>query len=406
MPVVILNLLRGDIGDNSLLFSKWSPTSMVIVTHFNSIVEDSDGTLISLDNSALDPMKHSTSSFKENFNPNNVDKYGGIALANGRSGRAGSENKVDKEGPVRINRKFNKTIKDRGDLFKYNRNASVSLSDSMNSMVELIFAQLSNKKGQGYANTKFPQIFYEYNRKFKHDIVSLFETRESLIDRKGEALGGLSSVVPTESLNKFSLNVKDWNKNVYSHIGTKKWGLLKEFSRVQKAQEWSNSNDLKYFMQSLMILKRIFEEIEHIVRQFIWGNFGAGRRLNALLDSSYEEILERVPSLSKVLIRGLKRICRIQWTICGSYYGLSRGIRGNLHIFQSSLWSVEENIKSSLSWAKQYARLPKAMPNIRQVWGSTYDKTGMRVDLKMDGSIKVDSSYATAGGVLRNDRGE
>lgn len=122
---------------------------MVIVTHFNPTVEDSDGTLISLDNSTLDPMKHSTSSFKENFNPNNVDKYGGIALANGRSGRAGSKNKVDKECPVRINRKLNKTIKDRGDQFKYNGNASVSLYDSMNSMVELIFAQFSNKKGQG-----------------------------------------------------------------------------------------------------------------------------------------------------------------------------------------------------------------------------------------------------------------
>ncbi|MBA0549094.1 hypothetical protein Golob_020150, partial [Gossypium lobatum] len=107
---------------------------------------------------------HSTSSFKENFNPNNVDKYGGIALANGRSGRVGSKNKVDKEGLVRINRKLNKTIKDRGDQFKYNGNASVSLSNSMNSM---------------YANTKFPQIFYKYNREFKHDIVSLFETRVS-----------------------------------------------------------------------------------------------------------------------------------------------------------------------------------------------------------------------------------
>lgn len=32
---------------------------------------------------------------------------------------------------------------------------------------------------QGYGNTKFPQIFNEYNREFKHDIVSLFETRVS-----------------------------------------------------------------------------------------------------------------------------------------------------------------------------------------------------------------------------------
>lgn len=31
---------------------------------------------------------------------------------------------------------------------------------------------------------------------------------------------------------------------------------------------------------------------------------------------------------------------------------------------------------------------------------------GMWVHLKMDGSIKVDSSYAAARGVLRNDRGE
>ncbi|MFQ6620222.1 hypothetical protein Gotur_000757 [Gossypium turneri] len=204
-------------------------------------LEDSDGTLISLDNSTLDLMKHSASCFKENFNPNNVDKYGGIALANGRSGRAGSKNKVDKEGPVQINRKLNKTIKDRGDQFKYNGNASVSLSDSMNSMVELISAQFSNKKGQGYANTKFPQIFYEYNREFKHDIVSLFETRVSggKVDKIIANLGfQYSHRVKAIRLSggvwvgwKDSVSVEDGLSSVVP-IGNIPWATIRDFNAL------------------------------------------------------------------------------------------------------------------------------------------------------------------------------
>ncbi|MBA0791156.1 hypothetical protein Gohar_015751 [Gossypium harknessii] len=334
MPVAILNLLRGDIGDNSFLFSKWSLTFMVIVTHFNSTVEDSDGTLISLDNSMLDLMKHSTSYFKENFNPNNVDKYGGIALANGRSGRAGSKNKIDKEGPVQINRKLNKTIKDRGDQFKYNGNASVSLSDSMNSMyshrvkaiglsggvwvgwkdsvsVEDGFSSvvptgnipwatirdfnallISNDKKEGcragigcplfdeflekanlhYLGFKglsftwhrratferldrvirnnawikgFPSCSATHLHRLKSDHRPLlFSLKPMILLPRGRPFRFLAKWVEhpnfsnfvrdkwffngnmAESLNKFSLNVKDWNKNVYGHIGTQKQSLL------------------------------------------------------------------------------------------------------------------------------------------------------------------------------------
>ncbi|MFQ6629301.1 hypothetical protein Gotur_007147, partial [Gossypium turneri] len=64
------------------------------------------------------------------------------------SGKAGPKNKIIKDGSVRINRKLNQTIKDRGDQFKLTRNTRVSSSDSLKSVVELINSQLSTEEGR------------------------------------------------------------------------------------------------------------------------------------------------------------------------------------------------------------------------------------------------------------------
>ncbi|MBA0730161.1 hypothetical protein Golax_022850, partial [Gossypium laxum] len=147
----------------------------------------------------------------------------------------------------------------------------------------------------------------------------------------------------------------------------------------------------KYFMQSLMIPKGIFEEIKRIIRQFIWGNLRVGRRLNTLLDSSYGETLEQemvtvngswnlelfrlwlpeeiIDQITSILtlnpLASQDRNCHnlvirgVEWLIFFGLVAWRIWKNKNLHIFQGSLWSVEENIKSSLSWAKQYVCLPK-----------------------------------------------
>ncbi|MBA0798445.1 hypothetical protein Gohar_009037, partial [Gossypium harknessii] len=86
--------------------------------------------------------------FKENFDPNKDDVSIRTIKAYSGSGKAGPKNKIIKDGSVRINRKLNQTIKDRGDQFKLTRNTRVSSSDSLKSVVELINSQLSTEEGR------------------------------------------------------------------------------------------------------------------------------------------------------------------------------------------------------------------------------------------------------------------
>nr|KJB72720.1 hypothetical protein B456_011G192700 [Gossypium raimondii] len=55
------------------------------------------------------------------------------------------KNRASKGGPICVRRKLNRTIRDHRDLFKLVVTSRISLSDSINSMVELINAQLNSE---------------------------------------------------------------------------------------------------------------------------------------------------------------------------------------------------------------------------------------------------------------------
>ncbi|MBA0645475.1 hypothetical protein Goklo_013574, partial [Gossypium klotzschianum] len=103
------NLHKGDLGFGT-------------ITHFNPIFEDFNSMNVTLDGAVLDPGK--------------------------RAGNSGPKNKCGKDGPVRIGQKLNRTIKYCRDMFKLVRIASISLSDSINSTVDLINPQLNNGVGK------------------------------------------------------------------------------------------------------------------------------------------------------------------------------------------------------------------------------------------------------------------
>lgn len=56
------------------------------VTHFNPTFEEAGRIMVTLDGATLDPMKHSTITFKQHFDPNKGDNLGGIVLSHDGSG--------------------------------------------------------------------------------------------------------------------------------------------------------------------------------------------------------------------------------------------------------------------------------------------------------------------------------
>ncbi|MFQ6642703.1 hypothetical protein Gotur_017700, partial [Gossypium turneri] len=68
-------------------------------------------------------------------------------------------------------------------------------------------------------------------------------------------------------------------------------------------------------------------------------------------------------------------------------------------------WSAEEIIKGSYSWAKQYASLPKINSIVKQKANVEHNWTNRWMQLRTDGSVKVDSSFAVVGGTLRDNHG-
>ncbi|KAK5786804.1 hypothetical protein PVK06_041450 [Gossypium arboreum] len=101
-------------------------------------------TTVELNNTVLDLGKHSAVTFKENSNLNVECLGGGDDPAQGNVGKfvlkgCGSN---DKGGSSRGGRKLNRAIKERGECFKL-VGTSKTLSESMNSIVELIGDQLN-----------------------------------------------------------------------------------------------------------------------------------------------------------------------------------------------------------------------------------------------------------------------
>ncbi|MFQ6644821.1 hypothetical protein Gotur_019321 [Gossypium turneri] len=78
----------------------------------------------------------------------------------------------------------------------------------------------------------------------------------------------------------------------------------------------------------------------------------------------------------------------------------------NLFTFQGTSWSACETVKSSYSWAKQYASLHKDGPHERQEAMLAVSLSNGWIRLNTDGAVKVNSRLAAAEGVLRDQNGE
>ncbi|MBA0682317.1 hypothetical protein Goari_024044 [Gossypium aridum] len=114
-----INSPKGDVVEGSHINSKCPSIQTLTTTHFNPTFKEDGGTMVTLNGSVLDLAKHSTMTFKENFEPSKDDVSSGTIKSYGGSGRAGC------------------------------------------------------------ANIKFPRIVCEYNKEYKPDIASLLETRVS-----------------------------------------------------------------------------------------------------------------------------------------------------------------------------------------------------------------------------------
>ncbi|KAH1129048.1 hypothetical protein J1N35_000426 [Gossypium stocksii] len=78
----------------------------------------------------------------------------------------------------------------------------------------------------------------------------------------------------------------------------------------------------------------------------------------------------------------------------------------NIIIFQRVPWNIEEIIKVSYNWTKQYASMPRGNSNVKQKMRAKTISTDSWMKLRTDGSVKKNSSYDVARGILRDNHGE
>ncbi|MBA0668472.1 hypothetical protein Goklo_001379 [Gossypium klotzschianum] len=123
LPVVFSNEATTIVGIIMSVETQCATTS-----HFNLTFERLMEFGILMSDDSLDPEKHSSVTFKENFSP----------ISGGK--------------------KIDKSLRGQGIQFNTTRRSRIPLSDSINSLVELISSQLEIKAGKGNPNKTEEQL--------------------------------------------------------------------------------------------------------------------------------------------------------------------------------------------------------------------------------------------------------
>ncbi|MBA0608789.1 hypothetical protein Godav_020972 [Gossypium davidsonii] len=130
----------GNCSNDSSSFSSFAIESPVITTHINPTFEKSEETLVVLDETLLDPMRHSVVIFKENSN-HNESEGSSEGRPNG-TGKGVLNSKIyipsDKSVSNQNAKRFNSTIRNRRDRFQLVGSTRALVSNIMNSIVKLI----------------------------------------------------------------------------------------------------------------------------------------------------------------------------------------------------------------------------------------------------------------------------
>ncbi|KAG8503914.1 hypothetical protein CXB51_001863 [Gossypium anomalum] len=171
-----------------------------IKAHFNPAFESSRGFPVPIFDGALDSGKYSAISFKDASHKK--EKNSSVIIFWGRLGDKISNSKERHGGKDSIghsNRKVSNALRGRGSRFKASSNFRVPLAESMEEMAKFISnpnfsndlnsdsdgmslimdGDIVSRQKKGCASDKFPRIFWEYNRDYSPDIISLLETRVS-----------------------------------------------------------------------------------------------------------------------------------------------------------------------------------------------------------------------------------
>ncbi|MBA0735325.1 hypothetical protein Gogos_019183 [Gossypium gossypioides] len=141
----------GNCSNESSSFSSFAIESPMITTHINPTFEESEETLVVLDESLIDPMRHLVVIFKENSNHNESEGSGEGEPNGTEKGVLNFKIRIlsDKSVSSQNGRRFNRTIRNRRDRFKLVGSTRTPLSNIMNSIVKLISTELSMDFGKG-----------------------------------------------------------------------------------------------------------------------------------------------------------------------------------------------------------------------------------------------------------------
>ncbi|KAK5842069.1 hypothetical protein PVK06_004397 [Gossypium arboreum] len=78
----------------------------------------------------------------------------------------------------------------------------------------------------------------------------------TMISNLWEHNGDMSS-----TLEKFTLGLKEWNKNIYGHIGTRKREIMQKLKKIQHTLEKTNSVVL--FQKEIELRKELEKVLNH-----------------------------------------------------------------------------------------------------------------------------------------------
>ncbi|MBA0580564.1 hypothetical protein Gorai_022774, partial [Gossypium raimondii] len=168
-----------------------------------------------------------------------------------------------------------------------------------------------------------------------------------------------------------------------------------------------------YFMQSMLIPRKVCDEIERLVKQLpdhviqhIMGippsHPSEGPNKITWCHSSSENFL--VKSAYKVLKEDVWKPKDEKWKSVWKIPSLQRN--RNLYIFQGSFWSSREIIKVLYYWAKHFFSTFRdeskgCYKSFLEEWNF-----GNRVLINIDGTVQLDSGNVAAGGVVRDENGD
>ncbi|MBA0577313.1 hypothetical protein Golob_023908 [Gossypium lobatum] len=190
---------------------------------------------VTMKEGVLDPARHTIIVFKENKDSNLTGVVkGSCSKLLGNEAIYLSRFRVDgRASGYRKGMRLKKTIQDWGNIFKNLGNSQVPLSGLVNTMVYLISVQL--------------ELDTNKERAVDDVVVSSAMKRGQTLERLHCAIDNDAwrfDGYMSDTLSCLSMEVKKWNRVVYSHIGTRKRHIVNRLADIQKVMERSISNRL------------------------------------------------------------------------------------------------------------------------------------------------------------------